>query len=150
MTRGTQIRCPRSGRQRHRVSVARGAGALLLGAVVLLFTGCTPANTPPSSTEPQQPELSAFVGHWVATSPTTAFLRVASDGSVTGHDGCNAVTGSATVVGGVLQVSRGLDTLKACTGVDTWLSKIGTARVSGDTLTVYDSTDSVIGTLRRG
>jgi len=135
------------------MSVARGTGVLLLGAVVLLVTGCAPAHTastPPSPTGPHQPELSAFVGHWVAASPATAFLRVASDGSVTGHDGCNGVTGSATVVGGVLQVSRGLDTLKACTGVDTWLSKIGTARVSGDTLTIYNSTDSVIGTLHRG
>lgn len=72
-----------------------------------------------------------------------------TQGKVRGTDGCNGLGGRYVVEGDTVTVSLGFSTLKACTGVDTWLRMIATATVSGDALTVFDRDGAEIGTLTR-
>lgn len=85
-------------------------------------------------------------GRWAGQGPE--FLTL-DDGNLTGSDGCNGLHGSYSREGDTLTVRLGLSTLKACMGVDTWLRKVATATVAGDTLTVFDRTGSQIGILTR-
>ncbi len=88
-----------------------------------------------------------FTGEeWVGTG--TEHL-VMNDGEVRGSDGCNGILGSYSVDGDRLSFSLGIGTLKACLGVDTWLRRIRSAEISGDTMTVYDRAGERIGTLSR-
>jgi len=87
-------------------------------------------------------------GVWGTKAERSAFLEL-SDGKVTGSDGCNGLRGTYEVRDDRLEFSMKAQTLMACPGVDSWLAKLSSARVDGDTLTVYDRDDNEIGTLDR-
>jgi len=72
-----------------------------------------------------------------------------TDGDLRGSDGCNGVAGSYVRDGDALEFRRGMSTMKACLGVDTWLRTAARARVDGDTMTVFDRDGTRIGTLTR-
>lgn len=103
-----------------------------------------------------KPRLGASVGiagRWTAADPRSAFLEftapVDGEGRVTGSDGCNGVQGDYTLEGATATIRRGLSTLRACLGVDTWLRGVTAVTLEGDTLRVLDSEGREIGTLTR-
>jgi heat shock protein HslJ len=75
------------------------------------------------------------------------YLTLDHDGTLTGSDGCNRLRGSWKQSGATVTFDALASTLMACNGVDTWLSRAATARVSGSTLTVFDGSHHRIGTL---
>ncbi|MCD2443666.1 META domain-containing protein [Agromyces sp. SYSU K20354] len=90
-------------------------------------------------------------GTWGDTSDSTApSLELADDGSLSGTDGCNTLNGSWSVdEADHVQFEDVATTLMACEGVDTWLSGLSEATVSGDTMTVLGQDGAEIGTLER-
>lgn len=105
---------------------------------------------------------SILQGRWEAEVPTTAFLEFRGpapvggllggkpgEGVLSGSDGCNGVGGWYAPDGETATIRRGLSTLKACPGVDTWLSKAASVRADGATLHVFDGAGAEIGVLTR-
>lgn len=105
---------------------------------------------------------SILQGRWEAADPATAFLEFRGpaavggllggkpgEGTLSGSDGCNGVGGWYTPDGETATIRRGLSTLKACPGVDTWLSKAASVRADGATLHVYSGAGEEIGVLTR-
>lgn len=89
-------------------------------------------------------------GPWGDTSDSSApSLELSSNGDLTGTDGCNRLTGSYAADGTELTFTGVASTLIFCEDVDTWLSRLTSAKVSGDTMTVFDISGTEIGTLER-
>ncbi|MDF2992947.1 MAG: hypothetical protein K0S37_3461 [Microbacterium sp.] len=121
-----------------RFSLAAMAGL----AAALTLTACGS----PSSSE-SSPGISERIdGTW---GDTSAHHLVLSDGTLKGSDGCNGMTGAYTTDGREIVVTLGPALARGCLNVDTWLSNIATATVSGDTLTVFNRAGELIGTLPR-
>ena len=90
------------------------------------------------------------VGTWGDTATTgEPSLVLASDGKLSGTDGCNQLSGAWTDDDGTITFDNVASTMMACEDVDTWLSELSTGTVSGDTLTVMNSGGKEIGTLER-
>jgi heat shock protein HslJ len=119
--------------QHHRV---RRAGVAL--AVVLLLAGC--AGTPSGA---------KVVGMWGSTASGQPNLNIENDGTFSGSDGCNRLSGQGQIDGDEITFGSIASTMMACQGVDTWLSKAATGNVKGDTMTVLDDGGKTIGTLPR-
>ncbi|MFF9564573.1 META domain-containing protein [Leifsonia sp. NPDC014704] len=109
-----------------------------VAAAVLLLAGC--AGTPSGQ---------AVVGRWGSTSTGQPNLDIENDGTFSGSDGCNTLSGKGQIEGDEITFGPIASTLMACENVDTWLSKAATGNVSGDTMTVLDDGGSTIGTLNR-
>ena len=70
-------------------------------------------------------------------------------GFLTGSDGCNRLSGQWLMIDGELTFPQLGGTQMHCEGMDTWLSKATGGTISGDVLTVTNSTGAVIGKLDR-
>ena len=118
------------------------AGAVL---GLLLFAGCAgeEGSARGGSEDP--------TGTWGDTSDMTApSLELEDDGSFTGTDGCNQLTGSWTIdEADHVQFEDVASTRMACEDVDTWLVDLSQATISDDTMTVLGTDGSEIGTLER-
>lgn len=114
------------------------AGATIVLAAALTLAGC--GGTPSGA---------AVVGRWGSTSSGQPNLDIQNDGTFSGTDGCNQLSGQGQVDGDQITFGSFASTLKACPGVDTWLDKAATGNVKGDTMTVLDNGGSTIGTLKR-
>lgn len=88
-------------------------------------------------------------GTWGSTTQSSPNLTFAPDGTVTGTDGCNRLTGSWSVDGDVVRIERLASTEMYCEGVDTWLSNASHVALEGTSLRVSDANGSRIGTLER-
>ncbi|MDO9397088.1 MAG: META domain-containing protein [Herbiconiux sp.] len=121
--------------------------ALTFGLVAL--TGCASGGQGASSGGGAGETDASPVGVWRAEAPDEAWLEIADDGSVSGSDGCNAVTGSADVTGAEVTFTMGLSTLIACPDVSITFSGLRSASVSGDVLTTRDAAGAEIVALRR-
>jgi heat shock protein HslJ len=88
-------------------------------------------------------------GSWGTDAPGQPNLTLGEDGKVSGTDGCNRLVSTWKQDGDTVTFSVVASTNMHCEGVDTWLSGMHTATVSGDTLTVADADGDTIGTLRR-
>jgi heat shock protein HslJ len=119
---------------------SRAGAALVTAALaaVLLLAGC--AGTPSGK---------AVVGTWGSTSSGQPNLDIQDDGTFSGSDGCNRLSGQGQIDGDEITFGSIASTMMACEGVDTWLSKAATGNVSGDTMTVLDDGGKTIGTLKR-
>lgn len=121
----------------------RVAAAVAIAAVAALgLSGCqvygVDAPAPPNP-----------VGIWgTAETAGLPFLAFTADGTVSGSDGCNQLTGEWEVEGTTIDFSDMASTLMACEGVDTWLSALDAATISGETMTILDDADKQIGTLK--
>ncbi|MDR6971556.1 META domain-containing protein [Leifsonia shinshuensis] len=115
----------------------RRAGAAAIVVALLMLTGCTPQ---PSSDVP---------GKWGSTDPGEPNLIIDSDGSYTGSDGCNTMSGKGTISGTTIELGTVATTQKACADVDTWMSTAESGKADGNTMIVYDSSGKKIGTLQR-
>ena len=90
------------------------------------------------------------VGTWGDTKAAgEPSLVLTSDGKLSGTDGCNQLSGAWTDGDDTITFDNVASTMMACEDVDTWLSKLSTGTVSGDTLTVYNTRGKEIGTLER-
>ena len=128
--------------------------AALMAAAALLLTGCNGSSEPgEDSTTSATTQEPSFEGRWQADDPEDAFVEFdvvdEGGGTLVGSDGCNSLMGEFFIDGDTARVDRGAGTLKACPGVDTWLSGIGGVVVDGDTMTVEDSEGEELGTLTR-
>lgn len=113
-------------------------GLAAAAAVVLLLAGC--AGTPSGQ---------AVVGRWGSTASGQPNLDIENDGTFSGSDGCNSLSGKGLIDGDEITFGAIASTLMACEDVDTWLSKAATGNVKGSTMTVLDDGGSTIGTLKR-
>jgi len=107
-------------------------------AAVLLLAGC--AGTPSGA---------KVVGEWGSTASGQPNLNIENDGTFSGSDGCNHLSGQGQIDGNEITFGAIASTMMACQGVDTWLGKAATGNVSGDTMTVLDDKGGTIGTLKR-
>lgn len=107
-----------------------------------IANGEAPAEPPPALPDP--------VGEWEARVDGTPFLWFAADGTVTGNDGCNDVSGRWTQdSAGRISLEALLPrTANACDGVDTWLSAGRSADIIDDYMYVNGDMDSPIGGLQ--
>lgn len=95
-------------------------------------------------------QASAY-GAWGAPdSQSDPGLQLGEDGTLSGNDGCNRLTGSFEVKDNTVTFGPIASTMMFCEGVDTWLGQAQTATVQGDVLTVLDQDGGEIGTLKRG
>lgn len=76
-------------------------------------------------------------------------LTLATDGTLSGSDGCNRLSGGWEETAGEIDFGEVATTLMACEDVDTWLGGLASGEVSGDTMSVYDQSGNEIGTLTR-
>ena len=73
-------------------------------------------------------------------------LTLTEDGRL---NGCNRLLGSWSESEGVVSFNEVATTMMLCRGVDDWLSKLATARIDGDAMTVLNAGGTEIGTLTR-
>lgn len=107
-------------------------------------TGDVSSGAAPSGAGPTD-----VTGTWGSTAQSSPNLTFAAEGTVTGTDGCNRLTGSWSVDGDVVRLGPLASTRMYCEGVDTWLSHASEVVVNGTTLDVSDDTGARIGTLER-
>ena len=90
------------------------------------------------------------VGSWGASSTEgEAYLELAEDGTASGSDGCNRMTGEWRRSEGGVAFSAWATTRMACPAVDPWLSLAVTARLEDDHLVFVDKDATQLGTLTR-
>lgn len=90
------------------------------------------------------------VGTWNGDAPKhTPNLTLSEDGRLTGTDGCNRLFGSWKEEADGIVFVQVASTMMLCHGVNVWLSKLATASIDGDTMTVQDSEGEPVGTLTR-
>ncbi len=117
-------------------------GGIVL-ALAFSLAGCTAAT-------PSGPAPAGAVGTWGVEAEGEPQLVLAEDGTLSGTDGCNRLTGSWTAEGQTIDFGQVASTMMFCEGVDTWLLDLDTATVSGSTLTVLNADGVEIGSLQRG
>lgn len=110
-------------------------------ALAFALTGCAPAS-PSGST--------SAAGTWGVDAQGEPQLVLAEDGSLSGTDGCNRLTGSWSQEGTTVDFGQVASTMMFCEGVDTWLIDLSTGTVEGSTLHILDIDGVEIGTLARG
>lgn len=129
------------------------AGAVVTASLIvaLLFLLRPPTlNDSPQGTNQEQGAQNV-IGTWRSKETDRPYLTLKEDHTLVGHDGCNGLSGRFTFSddGEKIFIHDLFGTLKACPGVDTWLRKARSAIIDGDTLTLFDDADEVIGTLER-
>lgn len=116
-------------------TTAAGAGLAAALAIAVLF-GCAATN---------QAE-----GTWGEGGDGKPQLVLAGNGTLTGTDGCNRLTGTWTEKQDTVTFVDVASTAMACEDVDAWLSTLTTATIDDSTMTVFDSSGAEIGTLTKG
>ena len=112
--------------------------AAAVAAVMLLLAGC--AGTPSGK---------AVSGEWGSKAAGQPYLNIQEDGTFSGTDGCNQLSGQGQIDGNEITFGSITSTMKACQGVDEWLAHAATGNVRGDTMTVLNDGGKTIGTLKR-
>jgi len=129
------------------------AGTILLAAGLAL-AGCAAnsgmtASSPPAISD-DEISAGAAAGTWGdATDSAQPSLELEEDGTLTGTDGCNQLSGQWIENGVELTFENVASTMMACPDADTWLSGLDTAGIDGSTMTVYDESGDELGTLER-
>lgn len=112
------------------------AKLLAVGAAALLLAGCTG-------------EKVSAEGTWGTGADGKPQLVLAGDGTLTGTDGCNSLSGSWEASGDTVEFGPIITTLMACPGVDTWLAELDSAQLDGSVLRILNADGQEIGTLAR-
>jgi len=117
-----------------------GRSLVAVAAFALVLTACNPgystANNP--------------VGVWSESSDRNApTLTLKADGTLSGFDGCNQLTGGWEPTDTGVNFKQLASTQKACPDVDVWLGRAAAAMITFDTMTVVDTNGVTIGTLER-
>ncbi|TFC50403.1 MULTISPECIES: META domain-containing protein [unclassified Cryobacterium] len=89
------------------------------------------------------------IGYWVeSNTPTAPFLSIEADGTYSGNDGCNVLTGSWEQADDeAILFTGGVTTLIACEGVDQWLNQAAQGRVQAGVMTLQAADGTVLGQL---
>jgi len=116
-------------------------------AVGIMVSACAAAA--PAGSGRDAGSADDVVGTWGDTAPATPHLVLSSDGTVTGSDGCNAISTTFAVDGTSITFEPFIATLMACPGVDGWLAAVRSAAVDGDEMVVSNAAGERIGTLNR-
>ncbi|MCG7286157.1 META domain-containing protein [Cellulomonas sp. ACRRI] len=114
----------------------------------VLVAGCGTVSGSDATASPTT-VTSAFVGPWGEPDPPAPSLTIEGDGTFSGNDGCNSLTGRGSVVDRAFVFGEMASTRKACVDVDAWLAQAHHATVDGDTLTVLSADETVLGALER-
>ncbi|MFF1876720.1 META domain-containing protein [Leifsonia sp. NPDC058230] len=137
------------------MKTVRIAAIVLALAASATLAGCS-SSAPASSVAPTptpSPSTAApgtvgdFAGSWGTVQPGQPSLTIASDGDFNGTDGCNALAGTGKLDGDTYVFGPFASTLVACEGVTPWLNLAATATVADNTLTVFRTDGTQIGTL---
>lgn len=81
---------------------------------------------------------------------SSPYLVLEDDGSLSGSDGCNNLSGSWSVdEADQVEFEDVASTMKACEDVDDWLAGLDVATIAGDTMTVLGQDGAEIGQLER-
>ena len=108
------------------------------------------SRSPPAESADDEISAGAAAGTWGdATDSAQPSLVLEEDGTLTGTDGCNQLSGQWIENGVELTFENVASTMMACSDVDTWLSGLDTAKIDGSTMTVYDESGEELGTLER-
>ena len=140
---------------RMRRSAASTGTILFAAAAALALAGCatgggTGYGGAPTESADDEISAGAAAGTWGdAADSAEPSLVLEADGTLTGTDGCNRLTGEWVENGVDLTFENVATTLMACADVDTWLSGLDTATIDGSTMTVYDESGDELGTLER-
>lgn len=95
-------------------------------------------------------EAPSVEGTWGDTGDSSApSLEFAPGGRVSGTDGCNDMMGTWAQDGTTVTLDEMTSTLIGCPDVETWLSDAATAELDGETLELFASDATPIGTLQR-
>src|SRR5699024_3244545 len=144
MPNHTSPRTVAASRALSRVALGIAAAALTL-PLAACDTGVDPRD--PSSPSPSEASESASAsddasvaptGRWTSPEAGDPYLEFLDDGSLEGSDGCNAIATTWEVEGDEIVIDSFMTTQKACSGVDTWLSKASTATIEGNVMKVED------------
>ena len=131
------------------LSVRRLPAPLLLRTTVLLGAVLA-ASMLSSCADSAGAPVPSVEGAWGNTDDSSApSLDFASDGRVTGTDGCNRLMGHWAQDGTAVTISDLASTMMFCQEVDTWLSAAATAEIDGKALAVFNEDGEPIGTLER-
>ena len=89
------------------------------------------------------------VGYWAESlTPTSPFLRFSADGTYSGNDGCNNLTGTwVSTSADVVALTPGATTLRACEGVNEWLGQAVQGEVQAGVMTLHAVDGTVVGQL---
>lgn len=88
-------------------------------------------------------------GTWGEEADGQPHLVLEADGTLSGTDGCNRLSGGWEQDGEVISFGEVATTMMACPDIDTWLMDLDTARIDGDTLLVSDASGTEIGSLAK-
>lgn len=88
-----------------------------------------------------------MIGQWGGEEPGQPSLVLWAGGRVSGSDGCNRLMGSWHAEGDGYLFSQMASTMMYCQGVDTWLSRLASAREADGQLIVCDAGGLEIGRL---
>ncbi|WP_189350134.1 META domain-containing protein [Zhihengliuella salsuginis] len=119
--------------------------ALPLVLAVLAAAGLS-ACDPAGGGSPVQERV---LGRWGMDDGASAWLRFDADGSLTGSDGCNRLSGSWSVDDGRVRTLGVVRTLMWCENLVEWIGDLDTLEVEGDVLVVFDADGGRVGTLTR-
>lgn len=134
-------------------------GTAVAGVLLVLLTACVPSlNTPDAPDAPDARDdaadsalASEVLGTWAGQAEGDAApeLTFVDDGTFSGTDGCNRLAGRWEADDAEIEFDDVAITQMACSGFTSWLDRLDTASVSGNTLTVFDDPGAEIGTLTR-
>jgi len=101
------------------------------------------------STDPTVGPRGRPVGYWAQSrTPTSPFLRFSTDGTYSGNDGCNNLTGTwVSTPDDAVTLTPGATTLRACEGVDEWLGRAVQGQVQAGVMTLQAADGTVLGQL---
>lgn len=117
--------------------------ALASGLAAASLAGCADAAAPPRG------PVEDVAGVWgMQDTDGVVSLELAEDGTVTGTDGCNRMTGSWEQDGDQVAFGPWSTTRMACQSVDTWIAESVKATVQGENLVFADEFGIEIGTLQ--
>lgn len=94
--------------------------------------------------------MSEATGSWHGEAArNTPNLNLNPEGRLDGTDGCNRLFGAWELQDDTVVFLEVASTRMMCRNVDDWLSKLATAKVDGDLMTVFNADGRQIGTLSR-
>lgn len=114
--------------------------------LAVAFAAALAACGPGSADAPLEERV---LGQWGDDDGASPWLRFEADGTLTGSDGCNRMSGSWAVADELVTTSEVVRTLMWCEDYTEWIGGLSAVEVDGDELIVFDADGERIGALSR-